>query len=140
MRSEVFIRKLQAVSYALRAILDPQLDARSSWPQTGRSLLFRRQRQSEHGFHALARHVHFGVDGIRQIQSLAMLAAVNFRVASPGFFRVAASFFNHVFRIEPAFQMAAAEFALLVFLIAGALTRLLDFDFMMRKLRRSLRR
>jgi hypothetical protein len=35
--------------------------------------------------------------------------------------------------------MAAAEFAFFIFLVAGALSGLFDFDFMMRKLRRSLR-
>jgi hypothetical protein len=36
--------------------------------------------------------------------------------------------------------MPAAEFALFIFLVAGALPSLLDLDFVMRKLRRSLRR
>lgn len=68
-----------------------------------------------------------------------MLAAIHFGVRTPGFFRVAAGMLDYVLRVEPAFQVAAAEFAFFVFFVAGTLSGLLNFDFMMRKLRRSLR-
>jgi len=68
-----------------------------------------------------------------------MFAAVDLSVRSPGLCNVAAGLFNHVSPVRPAFQMAAAEFSLFVFFVAGALSRLLGLDFMMRELRRSLR-
>ena len=74
-----------------------------------------------------------------QIQSLAVLTAINFRVRPPRFFRVTASLLDHIGRIKPPLQMPAAEFALVVFLVAGPLPGFLDFDLVMRKLCRSLR-
>ena len=68
-----------------------------------------------------------------------MFAAVNLGVWAPGFFSIAAGLLDYVLAVEPALQMAAAKFTFFVFLVAGALSGLLDFDFMMRKLRRSLR-
>src|SRR5580658_420262 len=68
-----------------------------------------------------------------------MFAAVDLGVRSPGFFGVAAGLLDDVGRVEPAFQMAAAELAFFVFLVTGALPGLFDFDFMMRKLSWSLR-
>ena len=67
-----------------------------------------------------------------------MLATVDFGVLAPGFFRVATGLLNHIRSVEPALQMSAAELAFLVLLVAGALSRLLNLDLVMRKLRRSL--
>src|SRR5579862_1039351 len=67
-----------------------------------------------------------------------MLATIDFRVRSPGLFGVAAGALDDVRAIKPAFQMSAARLAFIVLLITGALARLFNFDFMMRKLRRSL--
>src|SRR5258708_32121196 len=68
-----------------------------------------------------------------------MLAAVDLGVRPPRFFRIAASLLDHILGIEPALQMPATEFALLVFLVTRALPGLLDLHLVMRKLRRSLR-
>src|ERR1700691_1777791 len=68
-----------------------------------------------------------------------MFAAVDFRVRSPGFLGIAAGALHHIGGIEPALQMSAAELALFVFFIAGALPFLLDFYFVMGKLSGSLR-
>jgi hypothetical protein len=102
-------------------------------------LLFRGQRQAKNRNHSLPRHINFGFFGIRQIQRLAMLAAVDLGVGSPRFFRVAAGLLDDVAGIKPALQMTAAEFSLFVLLIARTLPGFFGFDFMMRKLRRSLR-
>lgn len=74
---------------------------------------------------------------MRQVKRLAMLTSIYLRVRSPGFFRVAAGLLDHVGGIKPALQMSAAEFAFGVFFVAGTLSRLLDFHFVMGKLRRS---
>ena len=68
-----------------------------------------------------------------------MLAAVDFGILAPGFFRVATGLLNHIRSVEPALQMSAAELAFLIPLVAGTLSRLLNLDLVMRKLRRSLR-
>ena len=68
-----------------------------------------------------------------------MLAAVDFGVLAPGFFRVATGLLNHIRSVEPALQMSAAELAFLVLLVAGTLSRFLNLDLVMRKLGRSLR-
>ncbi len=70
---------------------------------------------------------------IGQIKRFAVFAAIDFGVSSPGFFCVAASLFDHVGGVEPALQVSTAEFAFGVFLVAGALSRLLEFDFVMRE-------
>ena len=101
--------------------------------------IFRRQCQPEHRNHSLPGDIDFRFLGIRQIKRLAVLAAVDFCVRSPGFFRVAAGLLDHVLRVKPALQMSATEFAFFVFLVTGALSRLLGLDLMMRKLRSSLR-
>src|ERR1700730_1304049 len=103
------------------------------------SLLLRRQRQSEHRDHSLPCHVHLCFRRIWQVERLTVLATIDFGVGSPGLFRIAASLFENVRGIEPALQMPAAEFALLIVLVAGALPRLLDFDLMVGKLRNILR-
>jgi hypothetical protein len=63
-----------------------------------------------------------------------MLAAVDLGVAAIGLFHVTACLLQHIIGIIPALQMAAAQLTLLVFLVTGALSRLLYFDFMMREL------
>src|SRR6202167_2948551 len=100
---------------------------------------FRRQSQPKHRNHSLPRHIHFRFRRIRQIERLAMLAAVDLGVRPPRFFHVAASLLDHILGIEPALQVSAAELAFFVFLVAGALPGLLNFDFVMRKLCGSLR-
>jgi len=102
-------------------------------------LLFRRQGQPEHRNHSLPGNIHLGFRWIRQIKRLAVFAAVDFRIPSPGFFGVAAGLLDHVSPVGPALQMAAAELAFLVLLVAGALPVLFDLDLVMGKLRRSLR-
>jgi ABC-type multidrug transport system fused ATPase/permease subunit len=68
-----------------------------------------------------------------------MFAAVDFGVCTPGFFGIAAGLLDYVLAVEPALQMTAAKFSFFVLLVTRTLPSLLDFDFMMRKLRRSLR-
>ncbi len=68
-----------------------------------------------------------------------MLAAVDFGILAPGFFRVATGLLDHIRSVEPPLQMSTAELALLVLLVAGSLSRFLNLDLVMRKLRRSLR-
>src|ERR1700693_948036 len=68
-----------------------------------------------------------------------MLTAIHLRIRSPGLFRIATALFDHVSRVEPALEVPAAELALGVLLIAGTLFRLLDFHFVMWKLRGSSR-
>jgi hypothetical protein len=109
-------------------------------PEASNGLFFlRRQRQTEHGNPAFPGNVYFRVLRTGQIQCLAMFATVDFGVLTPGFFRVATGLLNHIRSVEPAFQMSAAELAFLVLLVAGTLSRLLNLDLVMRKLRRSLR-
>jgi len=89
---------------------------------------------------AFARDVHpTRALGIRKVQSLADLAAVNLDVPTPGFLDAAALLLHRVGGIEPALQMAAAEFPLVVFLVAGSLARLLDLDLVVGKLLNSVR-
>jgi len=76
---------------------------------------------------------------IWQIKRLAMLAAINFRIAPPSLLYIAASLLEHIGGIEPALEMPAAKLALLVLLVASPLSRLLDFDLVVRELRRSQR-
>ena len=104
-----------------------------------RLLRLRWQRQPEHRNHSLPGDVHLGFLGIRQIERLAVFAAVDFGIRPPGFFSVAARLLDYIFGVEPAFQMTAAELAFLILLVAGALPRLFDLDLMMGKLGRSLR-
>lgn len=63
-----------------------------------------------------------------------MFTAVDLRVWPPGFFGIAAGLFDYVLAVEPALQMTAAKLALFVFLVTGALSSLLGFDFVMREL------
>ncbi len=66
-----------------------------------------------------------------------MLAAIHFGIRAPGLFGIAASLFDDIRGVKPSLEMAAAEFSLGVFFIAGALPRLLEFHFVVRKLRGS---
>jgi len=61
-----------------------------------------------------------------------MLAAIHLGVASPGLFHITTFLLQHVGQVIPALQMPAAELALGVFFVTGALSQLLDFDFMIR--------
>jgi len=67
-----------------------------------------------------------------------MLAAVYLGVFAPSFLCVATGLFDHIRGVEPALQMSAAELPFFVLLVAGTLSRLLNLDLVMRKLRRSL--
>src|SRR5579872_1092509 len=67
-----------------------------------------------------------------------MLTAIDLRITTPSLLRIAASLLQDVGRVEPAFEVSAAELAFLVFLIASPLPRFLDFHLVIRKLRRSL--
>src|ERR1700720_3505165 len=100
--------------------------------------LLRRDRQSEHRKLPLTGDVQTaGRFRIGQIQRLAMLAAINFRIRAPSLRYIAACLFHNVGHVIPAFEMSAAEFAFGIRLIAGALARFLDFDFVMGKLLQS---
>ena len=62
-------------------------------------------------------------------------ATIDFPVGSPGFLDASTFLFEHVGRIKSALQVSAAEFALFVCFVAGALTRFLDLDLVVGKLR-----
>ena len=97
--------------------------------------LLRRDRQPEHRELPFSGHVQPARRfRIGQIQRLAMLAAIHFRILSPSLRHIAARLLDGVGDVIPAFEMSAAEFAFSVQLIAGALSRFLDFDFVMGKL------
>ena len=115
-----------------------KLRAKSQEPKAF-SLLFRRQRQPEDGYHALARDVGRGLPRRGQVERLAMFAAIDLSLRSPGFFSIAAGLLDYVLAVEPALQMAAAEFSFFVLLVAGALPCLLDLDLMVGELRNILR-
>src|SRR6202007_3217158 len=80
-----------------------------------------------------------GAFGVWQVQCFAGFATIDLRIGSPGLFDAAALLLDSVGGVEPTLQMTAAELAFLVLLVAGALARLLDFDFMVRKLLQSVR-
>ncbi len=91
--------------------------------------LFSRNRQPEHRRLSGAGNVDATrFLGTGQVERLAMLTAIDLGIFSPGLFGIAAGLLLHVFRVEPALEMTAAELALGVLLIAGALPRLLDLD------------
>src|SRR5712671_5992707 len=75
------------------------------------------------------------VFGAGQIECLTEFATINFPVGPPCLLNAAALLLEHVGGVEPALQVSAAEFALVVCFVAGALTRLLDLDLMVGKLR-----
>ena len=68
-----------------------------------------------------------------------MFAAIDFSIAPPSLLYITASLLQNIGRIEPAFEMPAAELTFFIFFIAGPLSRLLDFHLVVWKLRRSLR-
>src|SRR6266550_781325 len=97
--------------------------------------LLGRYREAEHRELPLARDVQTDWRfRVRKVQRLAMLAAVHFSILSPSLRHVAARLFDRVGHVIPAFEMSAAEFAFGIELIAGALSRFLDSDFVMGKL------
>jgi hypothetical protein len=100
-------------------------------------LLFRRQGQPKHRNHSLSGHIDLGLRRLRQVQCLAMLAAVDLGIRTPRLLRVPASPLQYVNGIEPPLQVPTAELSLFIFLVARTLPRLLNLDLMMRKLRRS---
>jgi len=67
-----------------------------------------------------------------------MFAAIDFGIASPSLLHITASLLQHIGGIEPALEMPATELAFLVLLVAGPLSRLLDFDLVVGELRGSL--
>src|ERR1039457_3354186 len=117
------------------------LAARNAAGRVLRFLFFlRRNRQPKNRKLALSRYVHpTRIFGTRQVERLAKFAAIHFGVRSPRFLHAAALLLKHIGGVEPAFQMSAAELAFFVFLVAGALARFLDLDFVIRKLRNRVR-
>src|SRR5215510_12886389 len=104
-------------------------------------LLLRGNGQPEHRQLPLTRHVYAPLLMlIGQVQSLAVLAAIDFHVRPPGFLDATALLFGCVGHVEPALQMTAAELPLIVFLVAGPLAWFLDFDFVLGKLRKRVRK
>jgi hypothetical protein len=102
-------------------------------------LLFRRNCQPKNRNLPRPRHIQTTrFFRIRQIKCLAMFAAIDFGIASPSLLHIPASLLQHIGRIEPAFEMPAAELAFLILLVASPLSRLLDFDLVLGELRRSL--
>jgi hypothetical protein len=63
-----------------------------------------------------------------------MLAAIHFSIRSPSLLRIATSLLNHIGGVKPAFQVPAAELAFGVLIVAGTLSQLFDFHFVMGKL------
>src|SRR5208337_109000 len=114
------------------------LDMAADLGEQSRLALLRRQRQAKHRNLPLPSYIHHRFPGVRQVQSLAMLAAVDLSIQSPGLFHIPAILLDQIHAIKPALQMAAAKLAFLVFLVAGALPRLLDLDLVTGKLRSSL--
>jgi len=68
-----------------------------------------------------------------------MFAAIDFRIAAPSLLHITAGLLQDIGSVEPAFEVTAAKLAFLVLLVASPLSRLLNFDFVLGKLRRSLR-
>src|SRR6267378_8330477 len=67
------------------------------------------------------------------IECLTEFVTINFPFGAQCLFDAAALLLEHVGSIEPPLQMSAAEFSFVVCFIAGALSRLLDFDLMVGK-------
>ena len=68
-----------------------------------------------------------------------MFAAIDFRIAAPSLLHITAGLLQDIGSVEPAFEVTAAKLTFLVLLVASPLSRFLDFDFVLGKLRRSLR-
>src|SRR5271157_1550816 len=71
----------------------------------------------------------------RQIQRFTVLTTVDFHLVAKRLPDIATGLLQHIGQIEPALQVSAAQLALRVRLVAGALERLLIFHLMFRKLR-----
>ena len=67
-----------------------------------------------------------------------MFAAIDFSIAAPSLLHITARLLEDIGSVEPAFEVTAAKLALLVLLVASPLSRFLNFDFVLGKLRRSL--
>jgi hypothetical protein len=101
-------------------------------------LLLWRQCQAEYRNHSFARDVHFALPGSRQVERLAVFAAIDFGLRSPGLLHISTIPLDRVGHVEPELQVAAAEFALGIFLVAGALPCFFDLHFVVGKLRNVL--
>jgi hypothetical protein len=89
-------------------------------------LTLSRYRQAKNGKLPRSRHIHsIGFVWIRQVERLAVLAAIYFRLVTPSLPHIAAGLLDDIVVIKPMLKMSAAELALGVFLIAGALAGLL---------------
>src|SRR5579863_3814208 len=71
---------------------------------------------------------------VRQVKGFAVFAAINLCVGAPGLGHITASSLLHIRRVKPALEMAAAELALGILLIARALPQLLDLHLVMGEL------
>src|ERR1019366_4926587 len=93
--------------------------------------------QAKDGKLSYAAHVDTaGVLGTGQVERLAKFTAIDFGIGSPSFLHAAALLLEHIDRVEPALQVPAAEFSLVVFLVAGTLARFLDLNFVFGKLQK----
>ena len=102
-------------------------------------LSFRGQRQSKHRDLPLPGNIHPAqIFRVGQVQSLAIFAAIDLGILTPGLLYVATSLLDNVCHVVPALEMAAAELAFVILLIAGALADFLNLYFMMRELLGSL--
>jgi hypothetical protein len=102
-------------------------------------LLLRRHCQPENRNLSRPRHIQTTrLLRIRQIKRLAMFAAIDFGIAPPRLLHIPARLLEHIGCVEPAFEMPTTELAFLILLIAGPLSRLLDFDLVLGELRSSL--
>jgi len=104
-----------------------------------RDSFFRRQGQSKYRDLPLPGNIHAAqIFRVRQVQSFAILAAIDLGIFPPSLLKVATSLFDDVAHVIPALEMATAELALLVLLVAGALADFLNLHSMMRELLGSL--
>ena len=98
-------------------------------------LRFTWQGQPEHRDLPLPRYVQStGFFRIWQVKSLAVFAAVNLCLFAPSLFYISASLLDDIIGVEPALEVSATEFSLLVLFITGTLIQLLDFHFVLGKL------
>src|SRR5215471_8423935 len=95
-----------------------------------------RHGESEYRNLSLARDVDSAdIRIVGQVESFAVLAAIDLSFRSPGFLHVAARLLLNVIGVVPALQVAAADLPLRILLVAGALPDFLDFHFVVGKLR-----
>src|SRR5450432_2477220 len=112
MSSEVFkaafVLRLRTSGFGCRVPVLWNL-SRPSVRATRCSLLcFRRQGQAEYRNLSLASNVDNSFVRIRQIERLAVFAAIDLGVRSPGFVGIAAGLLDRIGGIKPALQMPAA--------------------------------